>query len=94
MKAQHKLAFPVLSDPGNAWAKRLSLVFTLPEDLRPIYTAFGLALPDFNGDDSWELPMPGRLIVDPRGEIREIEVHPDYTQRPEPDAILDALGAL
>ena len=36
------------------------LVFTLPEDLRGVYRAFGIDLPLLNGDDSWTLPLPAR----------------------------------
>ena len=32
--------------------------------------------------------MPGRLVVDRRGIVRAIDVDPDYTVRPEPDATL------
>ena len=94
VKEQHKLTFPVLSDPGNAWSKEVGLVFALPEYLRPVYSGFGIVLPDFNGDDSWTLPMPSRMVVDTSGVIRAIEANPDYTLRPEPEATLEALAAL
>ena len=94
MKQKHGLSFPILSDPGNAWARKLSLVFSLPEDLRAIYLQFGLSLPEHNGDDTWELPMPGRLVVDSNGTIRSIDSDPDYRRRPEPEATLEAVRAL
>ncbi len=89
VKAKQRLAFPVLSDPGNAYARELSLVHGFPEDLKEIYLQFGLSLPDVNGDDSWELPLPARIVVDARGVIRSLESDPDYTQRPEPSATLE-----
>ena len=94
IREKHRLDFPVLSDPGNAWARQLSLVFKLPDDLRAIYEAFGSVLPDFNGDDSWELPIPARLVVDGGGAIRGIDADPDYTRRPEPEATLEILRGL
>jgi len=51
------LTFEVLSDPGNALAKKFGLVYTLPEVLRKIYLQFGIDLPKHNGDDSWTLPL-------------------------------------
>jgi hypothetical protein len=48
-------------------------------------------LPAFNGDDSWTLPMPGRFVVGTNGIVRYAEVNPDYTKRPEPDALIPAL---
>ncbi len=94
MKAKHRLSFPVLSDAGNSYAKRLELAWTLPEDLRAIYRGFGIDLPQFNGDESWELPLPARIVVDGSGVIRSIDADPDYTRRPEPQATIDVLQGL
>jgi peroxiredoxin len=94
VKEKHRLTFPVLSDAGNAYAKELSLDFALPDDLREIYSGFGIGLPDFNGEDSWELPMPARIVVDASGVIRAIDADPDYTRRPEPAATIEVLRRL
>ena len=55
---KNELEFSVLSDVGNDVAGEYGLVFTLPEALRPIYAEFGIDLPSYNGDDSFELPVP------------------------------------
>lgn len=81
------LEFPLLSDIGNHIARTYRLVFVLPEALRP-YTA---NLPQYNADDSWELPMPGTFVVGQDGIIRLAFVHADYTKRLEPSDILAAL---
>ena len=94
MRAQNRLEYPVLSDAGNAWARKLGLVFSLPEDLRAVYRQFEIDLPTFNGDESWELPLPARIVIDPSGVIRSIDADPDYTRRPEPDATLEVLRSL
>ena len=94
MKAKQKLAFPVLSDPGNAYADALSIAFTLPDDLKLAYEGFGLSLPAFNGDDSWRLPIPTRIVIDREGVVRDVAADPDYTKRPEPEETLAALRAL
>lgn len=83
----------MLSDAGNAYAKQLGLVFTFPDDLKDVYETLGLALPDYNGDDSWQLPLPTRIVVDRNGTIRAIDADPDYTVRPEPSATLEALAS-
>ena len=88
---RHKLAFDVLSDAGNAWARRMGLVYTLPDDLRGAYEAFGIDLSRFNGDDSWELPLPGRFVVAGDGTIVHRDVDPDYTHRPEPAETVERL---
>lgn len=94
MVEKHDLGFDILSDPGNAYAARLGLRFEVPAELRTIYTSFGIDLPACNGDDSWTLPMPGRIIVGADGIVRDVDVDPDYTVRPEPSATVAKLAAL
>jgi len=88
---KHTLAFTLLSDQGNRVAKDFGIVFTLPETLRPIYTQFGIDLPAWNGDDSFELPMPATYVIGRNGIILDGFVSTDYTQRMEPAKILDIL---
>ena len=87
-----QLEFPVLTDAHNAVARRYGLVFVLTDALKALQTAFGNPIPKFNGDDSWELPMPGTFVLDREGVVRLAHVDPDYTRRLEPAAILEALG--
>jgi len=88
---KHALAFAVCSDTGNRVARNFGIVFTLPEMLRPIYATFGIDLPDRNGDDSFELPMPATYVIGRNGIILDAFVNTDYTQRMEPERILDIL---
>lgn len=81
------LTFPVLSDAGNGVARRYGLVFAVSETLR----TSGARLPSYNGDDSWELPMPGTFVIAPDGTVRLAFVDADWTKRLEPAAILDTL---
>lgn len=64
------------------------------ETMRPLYQQWGLDLPTFNGDDSWELPLPGTFIIDNNGTVRAAYANKDYTQRMEPDDIMAALKAI
>jgi peroxiredoxin len=56
-----------------------------------VYEGFGIRLDEYNGDTSWTLPMPTRLIIDRDGIIRDAEVNPDYTVRPDPEDTIEAL---
>ena len=78
----------------QAPAEALAIMHAATDDLRGIYETFGITLPDFNGDDTWELPLPARIVVDATGVIRTIDADPDYTRRPEPDATREALRAI
>ena len=89
--AQHRLAFPVLQDNHNEVARKFGLIFRLPEELRGVYRKIGVDLEKYNGDASWELPMPGSYIIGQDGLIIYASVDPDYTVRPEPDEIILAI---
>ncbi len=89
-----QLTFEVLSDTGNKLAKQCGLVFTLPESLRPIYDTWQLDIPGHNGDNSFELPMPATYIIGTDGVVHYAFVNMDYTQRLEPDTIVEQLKTL
>jgi len=96
MAEKNHLTFDLLRDEGNVVAGKFGLTFQLPADLREVYSKFGVDLQRFNGDDSWALPMPGRFVIDRQGIVRNADVDPDYTVRPEPAetvANLRKLGA-
>ncbi len=91
LTAENKaLTYPVLSDVGNKAARKFGLVFSVPEVVRP----YSANLAQYNGDGSWELPIPGTFVIDRSGEITFASVNPNYMQRLEPQTILDELGKL
>jgi len=90
-KEKNELSFEVLSDRGNVYAKELGLVFTLPESLRPIYNNFGIDIPAYNGDSTFELPLPATYVVAADGTIVYSFANADYTQRLDPAEIIAAL---
>ncbi len=91
---KNNLTFDILYDKGNQLAKQFGLVFTLAEELRPIYDKFDLDIPDHNGDDSFELPMPATYIISQSGRIHYHFINADYTQRSEPVEVLKHLQSL
>lgn len=88
MADQHRLRFPLLSDPGNKVARKFGVVYRVPEYQQEIYQRAFVNLPFTNGDSSWELPIPATYIVDRDSTILYAAANPDYTERPEPDEIL------
>jgi peroxiredoxin len=91
VEEKHDLEFPVLSDIGNQLARDLGLVFDLSEALKLAYTNFGFPLPDYNGDESWTLPIPATYVVDQNGLITYAFVDADYSQRAEPEEVLASI---
>jgi peroxiredoxin len=88
------LSFEMLRDLGNRVAEAYGLVFTLPDDLRQIYTKFGIDLAQGNGDGTWRLPVPARFVIDRQGIVRAVDADPDYTRRPEPADTVKILQGL
>jgi peroxiredoxin len=91
---KQKISFDLLSDPGNAYAAKLGLRYTLPDDLKAVYLSFGNDLAIRNGEASWALPMPGRFVIDRAGIVRAADVDPDYEHRPEPQQTVHHIKAL
>jgi peroxiredoxin len=89
-----QLVFPVLSDVGNRVAREFGLVYHLSDVLQKLQTGFGNPIPKFNGDESWELPMPGTFVLDRDRKVVLAHVDPNFMVRLEPAAILDALKKL
>lgn len=88
------LTFAVLSDAGNQVAREYGLVFTIDEAVRAAHKQIGVDLPTFNGDESWELPMPGTFVVDQSGTVRLAFVDPNFTHRLDPSIIIAELKKL
>lgn len=94
MVEKHQLAFPVLSDVGNGVARQFGLVFTVDKKMRALQESRGLDMSAFNGDDSWELPIPGTFIIAPDRTIRFVFAPADYRQRLEPAELVAQLRAV
>jgi peroxiredoxin len=88
---RHALAFPVLSDSGNAVARDYGLVFTQSETVTATSRQLGIELADFNGDDSNTLPAASTFVIGEDGMIRFASVSGDYRWRIGPEEVLDAL---
>lgn len=91
---KNELKFEVLSDVGNKVARQFGLVFRLVDELQATMSAMGIKLPEYNGDEAWELPIPGTYIIDKDGTIKLASVDANYTTRIEPGDIVDTLQTL
>ena len=94
LKEKLHLTFPILIDTGNKVSRQFGLVFTLSEPLRPVYGNFGINIPEANGDNSFDLPIPATYIIDTAGVVRHAYINADYTRRLDPEEIIAALESL
>ena len=85
------MEFEVLHDAGNKIARKFGLVFTLAEELRSVYSGFGINIPEANGDNSFELPIPATYVIGQDGTILYDFIDTNHTNRLEPALILSAL---
>lgn len=81
IKQENHLEFTVLSDQGNNVAKRYGLVFTLDENNREIYKNIGADLQLFNGNSSYQLPIPATYLINKSRKIIVASVNSNYMER-------------
>jgi len=91
---KNELQFEVLTDTDAKYAKDLGLVFTLPEELRPIYLSFGIVVEEHNGENQFDLPLAATFVVAQDGTIASAFVEEDYTLRQEPSEVIKVLKSL
>lgn len=79
-------------DLGLGVARDYGLTFQLPEALQRLYReVLTIDLGRFNGDESWQLPIPATFVLDQAGVIVFASADPDYTTRPEPSDVVEAI---
>ncbi len=92
LQEKHALAFPVLSDPGNALARRLNILMPArSERMRAAQEKLGLQLETINADGTSDLPLPTVVLLDADHRVAWIDIQADYTARTEVDDILNAV---
>lgn len=94
VQEKNELNFHVLSDLHNKTAEQYNLKFKLPEYVYPIYRSLDISLETFNGDHSWELPVPATYVIDKAGIIRFASAEADYKKRMEPSKVMHILQSL
>ena len=91
---KNELQFDVLTDTNADYARELGLVFTLPEEVRPIYEKFGIDVEAHSGQGQFDLPLAATFVVDTDGVIAFAMATADYTLRAEPSDIVAALESV
>ena len=92
---RESIEFEVLSDLGNTVARQFGITFPLAGELKRISVdVFGVDLPKFNGDNSWEIPIPATYVIDPSGVIRLAFVEPEFRNSLEPAVIVSRLAQI
>jgi len=95
-REKHDLSFQVLSDVNNDYARKLGIVYELPEGLEDRYlNQFNLPLTAKAGSpETYELPLTATYIVDQSGKVRWSYLNADYTERADPLDVIEALRTM
>lgn len=91
---QHVTPFPILSDAGNAVARRFGIVYRVSDEMRAHFQSILINLKPYNGDDSWELPLPATFAIVPEGVIVYAHADEDPRRRAEPADVISVLRQL
>lgn len=88
------LDFPVLSDDGNAVARRYGLAWQVDDDMRALMYSLGHDLARVNSGAGWELPFCATYVIDQTATITAAHVSPGITDRMDPAEVLRAVRTL
>lgn len=89
--ARKKLAFDLLWDKNNAYAKKVGVSFRMPKEQEKLYRSWGIDLKFSQGNSKWELPVPATFVVGKGRKILYSFVDVDYTHRAETKDVLKAV---
>jgi peroxiredoxin len=92
IKIKGELPFPILTDMDNGYALSLNLAIWVGDEIQRMMTGRH-DLSEYQGNDSWMLPIPATFVVGQDGRIKARFVDPDYRKRMAIDDLLAALRA-
>ena len=90
IRTEAEARFPVLTDMDNGYAMSLNLVFWLGAEMRDFMLAAGLDLAEYQGNESWMVPVPATFVVGQDGRVKARFVDPDYRKRMTIESMLAA----
>lgn len=91
IQEKHNLEYVVLSDENNEVANQFNLVYQMPEYLVALYKEIGLNVNEYNGDETWALPVSATYIIQTDGTIAYEYTKSDYKDRVEPSEVVEKL---
>jgi peroxiredoxin len=92
LKIKGELPFSILTDMDNGYALSLNLAIWIGDEMKKMMTG-RQDLPEYQGNNSWMLPIPATFVVGQDGRIKARFVDPDYRKRMAIDDLLAAFRA-
>jgi peroxiredoxin len=91
MREDCNVNFPILSDMDNGYAMSLNLAIWVGSEMQEYLVKIGRMLPQYQGNDSWILPIPATFVIGKDGRIKSRFVDPDYRRRMAIEDLIDSL---
>ena len=92
LTATSKAPFLVLTDMDNGYAMSLGLAIWLGDELQKIIS-HRHDLSEYQGNDTWVVPIPATFVVGRDGRVKARFVDPDYRKRMAIEDLLAAMRA-
>jgi peroxiredoxin len=91
---RHHLGYDILIDAGNRAAQAYGLISEPHQSLAGFDERFGVDLAEYNAEGDTRLPVPATFVVPAAGRVAAAHQAGDWTQRMEPDAVIEHLRGL
>lgn len=91
MKSDSGVTFPILTDMDNGYAMSLNLAIWVGPEMKDYMLSIGRMLPEYQGNESWMLPIPATFVVGEDGRITARFADPDYRRRAAVEELIAAL---
>jgi peroxiredoxin len=88
---KNEVEFTVLSDPNLDVARKLGIVYQLPDKTDEKYRSMGLDVAKHNAMPLPELPLAVTYVINQKGKITYAFIETDYKKRADPDVIITEL---
>ena len=82
---------PILIDIDNGYAMSLGLTFWVGDEMKQMMLDADYDVANFQGNNSWLLPIPATFVVGRDGKVTARFIDPDYRKRMSLDELLVAL---
>jgi peroxiredoxin len=93
LKRESNMHYPVLTDMDNGYALSLNLAVWVGGEMQEILESGGRAVPEYQGNQTWVMPIPATFVVGRDGVVTARFIDPDYRNRMTIAELLAALKA-
>lgn len=91
-KTERSAQLTILSDLDNGYALSLNLAIWLGDEMKQrLQERAGRNIPEYQGNDSFFMPIPATFVVGADGCVKARFVDPDYRRRMDVDEMIAAL---